>query len=148
MFSPSSPPPRNAENRWRFQLDQFVQKNQQPLAALCWGLKQEWGDSNVVLGIDLHPHPHFVACTREAIEELNRNVNNQLREILGILDGHDPKTEVVIIGIGEGQVKLIHFEPKLPPSDCFKNSGDIDTLITELEQRLNQMMEGDRLLEQ
>lgn len=140
MFKPSSPPPRNAENKWRFQLDQFVQQNQHPLAALFWGLKQEWGESNDVLGIDLHPHPHFVACTREAIEELNRNVNGQLREILGILDGYSPEKEVVIIGIGEGQVKLIHFESEPSPPDCFQESEDIDTLITNLEQRLSEMI--------
>ena len=137
MFRPSSPPPRDTENEWRFQLDQFVEENQKQLSALFWGILQEWGTSNDTLGIDLKPKPHFVACSRTAIEKLNRNVSNQLREILGILDGYNPEQEVVMIGIGNGQIKLINFQPDLPPPVCFEEvEADLDTLIEQLEARL------------
>ena len=138
MFKPNNSPPRNAENEWRFQLDRFVQENQKQIAALCWGLQQEWGDSNDILGIDLKPTPHFVACSREAIEALNQQVDQQLREVLGVLDGYRSEKEVVLIGIGDGQIKLINFQPEPPPPECFEVEEDLDTLIDKLEQRLSE----------
>lgn len=133
----SNTPPDNAENSWRYQLDGFVRENEQELAALAWGLLQEWGNRNNTLGIDLKPKPHFVACSREAIETLNRKVNYQFREILGILDGYEPSREVVIIGIGNGQIKLINFVSNPPPPDCFDRAVDLDILIERLEQKMN-----------
>ena len=122
-------------NRWRYQLDKFVQENQQLLAALVWGLSQEWEESQATLGIDLKPRPHFVCCSREALEVLNKKVHRQIQEILGILDGYNPKEEVVILGIGEGQIKLINFQPDLPPPVCFQQLDlDLDTLIKQLEK--------------
>src|SRR4028118_1982094 len=106
--------PEKAEDKWRRQLDQFVKANQQELAALAWGLFQEQGESDNTLGIDLEPTPHFVYCPKEAIEALNRKANNQLQEILGVVDAHKPEQDVVIIGIGNDQIKLIQFEPEPP----------------------------------
>ena len=144
-------PADDPQNKWRYQLDEFVEDNKQQLAALAWGLLQEWEDDrsgdrfervrDKTLGIDLKPQPHFVACSREAIEQLNRKVNNQLREILGILDGYKPEKEVVIIAIGEGQIKLINFQPDPSPPECFERlEEDLDTSIESLEKRLNQYM--------
>ena len=106
---------------WRYQIDDFVHANQEALAALAWGLRQEWGETPDVPGIDLKPTPHFVACSNEAIEELNQNVGNRLQEILGIVEGYDPESEVVMMVIGDGQVKLINFKPKTPPPECFQH---------------------------
>ena len=125
-----------AGQKWRSQLDLFVTDNESELAALAWGLKQEWGDSNDVLGIDLQPTPHFVACSPESLKKLNKNTRGQLQEILGIVDGYDPQTEVVIIAIGEGQVKLINFQPEATPPDCFAANGDLDKLINTLETNI------------
>jgi hypothetical protein len=126
-----------AKDKWRSQLDSFVRENKQQLAALAWGIKQEWGDINNTLGIDLKPQPHFVACSREALEELNQNTNQQIQEILGLIDGYKPEKEVLIIAIGEGQLKLIHFQPEPSPPECFAEAGiDLDTLIKILEERL------------
>ncbi len=134
----SSTPPDDAENSWRYQLDDFVRENKPELAALAWGLLQEWGSRNNTLGIDLKPKPHFVACSREAIEKLNQQVNSQFREILGILDGYDPTKEVVIIAIGKGQIKLINFASDPPPPVCFENAEnqDLDRSIARLEQEM------------
>lgn len=116
------------------QLDRFVQENQLLLAALVWGLRQDWGESPAILGIDLQPKPHFVRCSPAAIEQLNRQVDNQIQEILGILDGHDPEKEIAIIGIGSSQIKLIYFQPEPPPPDCFAQlEGNLDSLIQQLE---------------
>lgn len=125
------------EDKWRWQLDDFARDNQQQLAALAWGLQQEWGELDNILGIDLKPKPHFVSCSREAIEKLNHNTNGQLQEILGLIDGYKPEEEVLIIAIGEGQVKLIHFQVEPTPPVCFQESQtDIDSLITSLEASL------------
>ena len=122
------------EDKWRWQLDDFARDHQQQLAALAWGLQQEWGELNNILGIDLKPKPHFVACSREAIEKLNYNTNKQLQEILGLIDGYKPEEEVLIIAIGEGQIKLIHFQAEPKPPDCFQASEvNIDALIASLE---------------
>lgn len=137
MINFGSLSPDNRENSWRYQLNEFVEVNQQKLAALFWGLLQEWGNNQDTLGIDLKPKPHFVCCSRESIEQLNHQVGKRLQEILGILDGYNPEEEVVIIVIGEGQIKLINFQPEPSPAECFKLVGvDLDTLIQQLEQSL------------
>jgi len=135
--------PETPENKWRQQLTQFARDNQQELAALAWGLFLERGESDETLGIDLNPTPHFVYCPKTAIDELNRKANNQLQEILGVVDAHKPEKEVLIIGIGNDQLKLIQFEPEPPPPTCFEQVGkDVDTLLEQLEQRLIQQLES------
>jgi hypothetical protein len=130
--------PEKAEDNWRRQLDHFAKANQQELAALAWGLFLEKGASDETLGIDLEPTPHFVYCPKEAVEALNSKVNNQLQEILGVVDAHNPEQEVLIIGIGNDQIKLIQFEPVPAPPVCFEQVGeDVDTLLERLEQRLS-----------
>ena len=125
------------EDKWRWQLDDFAKDNQQRLAALAWGLQQEWGELNNILGIDLNPKPHFVACSREAIEQLSSNTNDQLQEIVGLVDGYKPEEEVLIIVIGEGQIKLLHFQVEPSPPVCFQEAQeDIDALIASLEANL------------
>ena len=136
------PQPEKAEDQWKRQLDQFAKDNQQELAALCWGLFLERGESEDTLGIDLQPTPHFVYCPRKAIEELNQRVDNHIQEILGIVDAHNPEKEVLIIGIGNDQIKLIQFEPEPAPPACFEQLGkDVNTLLEQLEQRLCQHLE-------
>ena len=106
-----NPVPNNPENQWRSRLDSFVKEHQIELAALSWGLYQEWGEnSQDILGIDLKPTPHFIRSSRDSVEKLNEKVEQKLKEILGILDGYKPQEEVVIIWVGEGQVKLIYFK--------------------------------------
>ena len=134
MFDLGDNRPEIARQKWRSQLDLFVNEYEQPLAALAWGLKQEWGENNDVLGIDLQPTPHFVACSIEDLEKLNKNTRGQIQEILGIVDHYDSETEVVIVAIGEGQVKLINFQPELSPPDCWAaTEKDLDKLIATLE---------------
>ncbi|HEY9634658.1 MAG TPA: hypothetical protein V6D14_14690 [Coleofasciculaceae cyanobacterium] len=135
--------PERAEDQWKRQLDRFVKNNKQELAALSWGLFLERGESEETLGIDLEPTPHFVYCPRKAIEELNQNVENHLQEIVGIVEAHKPEQEVLIIGIGNDQIKLIQFEPELPPPACFEQVADnVDTLLNRLEQRLSEHLRG------
>lgn len=137
MFGFGGNQPQVAREKWQSQLDVFVDENQQQLAALTWGLQQEWQDLDTVLGIDLKPEPHFVACAKEDIEQLNQNTKGQLQEILGIIDGYNRETEVVIMAIGEGQVKLINFQPKITPPACFEAvPKDLDILIETLESAL------------
>ena len=137
MFDLGNNRPEIAKQKWRSQLDRFVMDYESQLAALAWKLKQEWKVSQDVLGIDLKPQPHFVACAYENLETLNKNTKGQLQEILGIVDGYDPETEVVVIAIGDGQIKLINFQPESTPSDCFtKTDGDVDKLIAILENAL------------
>ncbi|NEO37010.1 MAG: hypothetical protein F6J90_12085 [Moorea sp. SIOASIH] len=129
-------------NHWQRQLDQFVKANQKELAALAWGLFLEKGESDETLGLDLKPKPHFVYCPREAIETLNRQVNHQIQEILGVVDAHKPEQEVLIIGIGNGQLKLIQFEPELSPPECFEQVGkDVDQLLEELEKQMSETIQ-------
>ena len=129
--------PDDAANQWRFQLDEFTKANRHQLAALAWGFHQEWTDTENHLGIDLEPQPHFVSCPRVAVEKLNQRVDSKLQEILGILDGYDPETEVAIMAIAKGQIKLIYFQPDPSPSECFENLGsDLDSLIVDLETKL------------
>jgi len=131
--------PDDAANQWRFQLDEFAKANRSQLAALAWGFRQEWADTGNHLGIDLEPQPHFVSCPRDAVEKLNQRVDSKLQEILGILDGYDPETEVAIMAIAKGQIKLIYFQPDPSPSECFGNLGsDLDFLILDLETKLQE----------
>lgn len=124
---------------WRAGLDRFAGAHEQELAALAWGLELEKRDPPAVLGIDLQPEPHFVACPRPKIEELNKKVGGLLQEILGLLDGQDRDREVLILAIAEGQVKLISFEPEPAPAECFAGEArDLDTLMTDLERQLHQ----------
>jgi hypothetical protein len=133
------PQPEREEDAWKRQLDRFVSDNKQELAALSWGLFLERGESEDTLGIDLQPTPHFVYCPKTAIEALNRRVENHLQEILGIVDAHKPETEVLIIGIGNDQIKLIQYESEPAPPACFEQVAvDVDTLLNQLEQRLSE----------
>jgi SNF2 family DNA or RNA helicase len=128
-------------NSWQYKLDQFAKKNQQELAALVWGLTLEWGEEKNTLGIDLKPKPHFVACSKKAIDELNNNVREYLQEIVGIIENNNPEKEIVIIGIGEGKIKLINLETNPPPPLCFEQmTTDIDSLIESLEAKLIQYL--------
>ena len=137
MFDLGDNRPEIAEQKWRSQLDLFVSDYEVELAALAWGLKQEWDEDEDVLGIDLQPTPHFVACSQDSLKKLNKNTRGRLQEILGIVDGYDSDLEIVIIGIGEGQIKLIVFQPETSPADCFASTdGDIDRLISTLEAAL------------
>lgn len=132
------PIPDDTSNQWRYQLDQFVEENQQELAGLMWGLLSEWGeDSQETLGIDLKPTPHFICCSREALEKLNRKVNHKIQELLGIIYRYNPSEEVAIVAIGDGQVKLIYFKPDLSPPECFDRlEVDLDSLIQQLEAKM------------
>jgi hypothetical protein len=131
-----------AQEKWRWQIDNFVEDHENQLAALTWGLQQEWNDSNnTILGIDLKPKPHFVACTKEKIEKLNRSTRGHLQEILGLIDGYQPDIEVLNLVIGEGQVKLIHFQPQTSPADCLSlEQKNIERLVEELETKLQEYL--------
>ncbi|HLO88084.1 MAG TPA: hypothetical protein VK203_24195 [Nostocaceae cyanobacterium] len=140
MFS--SPQPETAENKWRRQLDKFVKEHQQELAALFWGLWLENGDSQGTIGIDLKPTPHFVYCPKAEIEKLNEKVENRLQELLGIIENNQPEAEVVMIGIGNGEIKLIQFAPEPTPAVCFEKLGkDVDSLLDSLEQKMSKQIE-------
>ncbi|MEH1934585.1 MAG: hypothetical protein V7L14_12870 [Nostoc sp.] len=127
----------SGDTKWRRQLDKFVKANQQELAALFWGLWLANGDSQGTVGIDLQPTPHFVYCPKEQIDKLNNQVDNRLQEILGIVENHKPELEVVMIGIGKGEIKLIQFAPEPAPPICFEEVGkDVDGLLDVLEERM------------
>jgi hypothetical protein len=129
--------PETEDNKWRRQLDRFVKANQQELAALFWGLRLENGDSQGTIGIDLQPQPHFVYCPQAEVEKLNDRVENRLQELLGIIENNKPETEVVMIGIGKGEIKLIQFAPEPKPAVCFEQVGkDVDGLLELLEERM------------
>jgi 23S rRNA U2552 (ribose-2'-O)-methylase RlmE/FtsJ len=71
-----NPVPNNPENQWRSRLDSFVKEHQIELAALSWGLYQEWGENGQdILGIDLKPTPHFIRSSRDSVEKLNEKVD-------------------------------------------------------------------------
>ncbi|MBF2063499.1 MAG: hypothetical protein IGS39_03565 [Calothrix sp. C42_A2020_038] len=124
-------------NEWRHQLDRFVKNHKQELAALSWGLWLENGNSQGTIGIDLYPKPHFVYCPTTVVEKFNHQVENRLQEILGLIAHHKPEVEVLMIGIGKDQVKLIYFEPEMAPPDSFEQLGqDVDTLLEQLETQL------------
>ncbi|MEH2375660.1 beta-carboxysome assembly chaperone CcmS [Nostoc sp.] len=131
--------PESGDHKWRRQLDRFVKANQQELAALFWGLWLANGDSQGTVGIDLQPMPHFVYCPKEQIDKLNDQVDNRLQEILGIVENHKPDVEVVMIGIGKGEIKLIQFVPEPAPPTCFEEVGkDVDGLLDVLEERMRE----------
>ena len=135
IFESNKPEPD--KNSWQYQLDLFVENNRQELAALAWGFYQEQGDQNTTLGIDVIPTPHFISCSRESLEKLNKSVNNKLQEILGLVDGYQPEQEVLMIGFANNGVKLIYFEPELNPPECFKKLGQsIDSLLEQLEAKM------------
>jgi hypothetical protein len=135
----SSTQPDSRAHQWRSHLDKFVQQNQRELAALFWGLWLKNSDSQGTIGIDLQPTPHFVYCPKAEIEKLNHKVDHCLQEILGIIDNHQPEVEVVMIGIGRGEIKLIQFAPQPTPPICFEQvSQDVDSLLELLEQRMSE----------
>ncbi|MBP0021188.1 MAG: hypothetical protein J7647_27000 [Cyanobacteria bacterium SBLK] len=136
----------NGENEaWKYRLDRFSDEYGCQLAALSWGLHLENPDREETLGLDLHPAPHFVFCSREAIETLNRNTGNRLQETIGLIDACQPEKEVLMIAIGAGQIKLLYFEPEIPPPICFEQSGQtIEEIARELEERLMAIFTGVR----
>ncbi|MEM7724929.1 MAG: hypothetical protein AAF208_00990 [Cyanobacteria bacterium P01_A01_bin.45] len=134
----TSTQPESPEDKWKHHLNKFVKANQQQLAALSWGLWLQNGSTQGSIGIDLQPHPHFVYCPQEEVEKLNDRVDNQLQEILGLANNHNPEVEVLMIGIGKGQIKLIYFQPEISPPECFETLGrDVNTLLTQLEEEMN-----------
>lgn len=129
--------PEPDEKSWQYQIDRFVENYQQELAALAWGFYQENPHQNTTLGIDILPTPHFISCSREGLEKLNKSVNNKLQEILGLVDGYKPEQEVLMIGFANNGIKLIYFEPELNPPECFKQLGQsIEILSEQLETQL------------
>ena len=127
--------------KWLHRLDKFVKAHQQELAAVSWGLWQQNGGSQGTIGIDLQPKPHFVYCPSEAIQKFNDNVDHKLQELLGLIDSYKPEVEVLMIGIGKEQIKLIYFEPELSPPVCFtKFNCDVDGLLDLLELRLSEQV--------
>jgi hypothetical protein len=128
--------PTADQKDWQ-KLDEWVAANQKSLAALAWVFYQERIDSEEFLGIDLQPTPHFVSCSKAAIETLNQNTDNRFREVLGILDGYDPQEEVLMIGMSRDRVKLIFFTPEPTPPECHEQIGkDLNTLLDELEPKI------------
>lgn len=140
MINFGSPPPETGDEAWKYRLDRFALDYGKELAALAWGFWLEQGAEGEMLGIDLKPAPHFVSYSRTALNQLNRNTNGQLQEILGLIDGHQPEREVLYLAIGDGQIKLINFAPEPPPPVCFEEvATDISVLIEELEAHLSGM---------
>ncbi|MGB2924158.1 MAG: hypothetical protein WBB82_02545 [Limnothrix sp.] len=122
------------QEKWRSHVDWFVQDYKAQLAALAWGLQQEWDNDGTILGIDLQPQPHFVPCSRETVQTLNKRVGGRLQEIIGLIDGADLDKEILVLCIGGGQVKLIYYVAEPTPAECFEQHGaDLDQLIQELE---------------
>ncbi len=134
---------RPEKQAWVGQLEAFVRNHQQTLAALNWALYLEQGAEKDTIGIDFEPTPHLVFCRREAIATLNEQVNNQLREIIGILNGHEPEQEVFVLGIGPGQsceFKLIQFQPDPTPPTCYEQrSGNLSELAAQLDGELSHL---------
>lgn len=129
--------PEANENSWQCQLDRFVENYQLELAALAWGFYQQYPEQDKILGIDFIPTPHFIYSSREALEKLNKSVNNKLQEILGLIDSYQPEKEVLMIGFSNNGIKLIYFEPEVNPPDCFQNINQtFDTLLDELEGKM------------
>ena len=130
------------EHQWRYQLDRFVKENQQELAALSWGLWLANSNTQGTIGIDLQPKPHFVYCPTTAVEQLNNRVENRLQELLGIITHHQPETEVVMIGIGKGEIKLLQFAPEPSPPVCFEQLGqNVDNLLEILETKMHEQID-------
>lgn len=129
--------PSGVENNWRYQLNRFVKANQQELAALAWSFWQTNSDRQEVLLIDLKPTPHFIACPKQELEKLNEKIDNHIQEILGVVDNYQAEKEVVIIGVGNSQLKLIQFAPEPPPPMCYEQiAADMSALVELLEQRM------------
>lgn len=138
-FDNQGPQPRE---KWRSHVDWFVQDYRPQLTALAWGLQQEWNNDGTILGIDLKPQPHFVPCSYEMLQTLNRRVGGRLQEILGIIEGADFEQEIVILCIGDGQVKLIYYKAEPSPVECFQtHGGDLDQLIADLESAMAQSIQ-------
>ncbi|MGC9506053.1 beta-carboxysome assembly chaperone CcmS [Baaleninema sp.] len=139
---PGTPPQNTEDRKWREQLDRFVKANTIEIAALAWDLHQRNPDSHEYLGIDIAPKPHFITCTREALATLNQKVDNRLREMMGVVDNHNPEIEVLLIAIGNGQIQAVQYQPQPTPPECFEETdADIDTLIDRLEQRMGAQIE-------
>ncbi|QLE55361.1 hypothetical protein [Nostoc sp. TCL26-01] len=139
MFSTNQS--ESGDSKWRSQLDRFVKANQRELAALAWGLWLEYGDSQGTIGIDLQPTPHFVYCPQAAVEQLNSNVDNRLQEIVGIIEHHQPEIEVLMIAIGNGEIKLIQFAPEPTPPICFAEVGqDVSELLELLAKQMSEQI--------
>jgi hypothetical protein len=117
-------------------LNQFVRENKESLTALALALQSEWGETKDCLGIDLLPKPHFVRCSREAIETLNQKVDSKIQEILGILDGYKRSEEIAIMAIGRPEIDLIHYKIEGEPLDSPDN---LDSLIQLLETRMQEL---------
>ncbi|MCL2923215.1 MAG: hypothetical protein MGF17_00910 [Trichodesmium sp. MAG_R04] len=127
------------KNNWQHQLDKFVKANQKELAALAWGLNLEKGETDETIGIDFKGKPKFVYCSKAAIEKFNYNVDDKIQEILGLIDGYKPKLEVLMIAIGDGQIKLIYFQPEISPPNCFEQLGqNVDSLLEILEAEMSE----------
>ena len=130
---------QNPNNNWQHKLDKFVKSHHKELAALGWGLHLEKGETNETIGIDLQGTPKFVYCPKAAIETLNYNVDGKIQEILGLVDNYKPELEVLMIAIGDGQIKLIYFQPEISPPDCFEQLGqDVDALLKLLETAISE----------
>lgn len=131
------------ENNWRYQLNKFVKANQRELAALSWSFSLANSDRQDTLAIDLKPTPHFIACPKAELEKLNQNLDNHIQEILGLIDGYQPDKEVVIIAIGNSQIKLIQFQSEPPPPVCYEEvAADLNTLVQLLEQRMSEQIKN------
>ncbi len=134
--------PNSGKNNWQHQLNKFVRANQKELAALAWGLHLEKGKTHETIGIDLKGTPKFVYCPKTAIETLNYNVDDKIQEILGLIDGYKPELEVLMIAIGDGQIKLIYFQPEISPPNCFEQvAQDVDTLLQMLETGISEYIQ-------
>ncbi|MGK7946089.1 MAG: hypothetical protein AB4058_16635 [Microcystaceae cyanobacterium] len=137
MIQFGNPSPEKKTNPWRQKLDQFSQQYQKELAAVAWGLRQEWGETQETLGIDLKPNPHFICCSHQAIAQLNQQVGQKIQEIIGIVENCDPQEEVAILVIGDNQFKLLYFKPEPSPPQCLTESElTLDQLIEFLEEKL------------
>lgn len=137
MFAFDPTAPDDAAHPWRYRLDQFTKEHQVPLAALAHGFHQQWPDKAQYLGLDLQPTPHFISCDPTAIARLNDQVNGRIQELVGILNGYDPTTEVAIFVVGPTQLKLLFFQPQPTPQDCFEQLGQsLASLTATLEQAL------------
>ncbi|MFN5515582.1 MAG: hypothetical protein ACK5CA_12790 [Cyanobacteriota bacterium] len=139
FFSPPGAAPPSSP--WFATLDRFVRDRQLPLAALAWELRREWGDLQDYLGLDLEPTPHFFRCSYAQLESLNQSVDRQIQELLGLLLHHDPERETAIVALAQGQVKLLYFQPELPPPQCLDGLGiSLDELIPQLETELLRLL--------
>ncbi|WP_204104118.1 MULTISPECIES: hypothetical protein [Spirulina sp. CCY15215] len=142
MYGAKKPQPDSENEVWKYHLDRFADEYRHQLAALSWGLHLQNPASKETLGLDLQPTPHFVFCSQEALETFNRNTDNQMQEAIGLIDAHKPETEVLIIAIGTGQIKLLYFEPDIPPPICFERSQETtEALIPQLEEHLKTILE-------